>query len=102
MSLSALGAGLSAMQGYQRALDVSANNVANGLTTGYQARQPSFSESAPAGSGVSVSAAPGNGQGTDLTTEMVGQQIYKAGFQASAKVIKTADDMLGSLIDTHA
>lgn len=102
MSIGAIGAGLSGLQGYQRALDISANNVANTLTTGFKARQPAFNEANPPGSGVSVGVTSASSDGTQLESEMVGQLVYKAGFQASAKVVKTADDMLGTLIDTKS
>ncbi|GLR11660.1 hypothetical protein GCM10007907_04500 [Chitinimonas prasina] len=102
MSVSALGAGLSGMLGYQRALDVSAHNVANTLTSGFRARQPDFSEGTPPGSGVRVAPSASSSEGTQIETEMVGQLIYKAGFQASAKVVSTADQMLGALIDIKA
>lgn len=76
MSPSALGAGLSGLQTYQRGLDASASKIAN----------PS-------------AVASGGG---DLENGIVGSIVNKAGFQASAQVVKTADSLLGSLIDTKA
>ncbi|MGQ5525385.1 hypothetical protein ACUHMQ_19270 [Chitinimonas sp. PSY-7] len=102
MSISAIGTALSGIQGYQRALDVSAHNVANMLTTDFKARQPDFSEAAPSGTGVNVEPSSNTTEGTDLNTEIVGQLTYKAGVEVSAKVLKTADQMLGALIDTKA
>jgi flagellar basal-body rod protein FlgC len=103
MTLSALGTGLSGMQGYQRALDISANNVANTLSTGYQATQAQFQEASPAGSGVNVSnQAASPSSSTNLTDEMVNQVIYKTGFEASAQVVKVSDQMLGTLVNTLA
>lgn len=115
MSVSALGSAQSGMQGYQRALDISANNVANTLSSGFQPKTASFKESAPSGSGVSVSIsaqgaslAAGETEaadapsGTDLNTEMVNQLVYSNGFDASAAVLKSTDQMLGSLIDIKA
>jgi len=110
MTISSIGTGLSGLQGFQRALDISSNNVANTLTNGFQPKQASFNESTP---GVTVSArapatvpgtaASGTGpSGTDLPTELVNQLIYSAGFTASAQVIKTSDQVLGSLINTTA
>jgi len=40
--------------------------------------------------------------GGDLENGIVGSLVNKAGFQASAQVVKTADSLLGSLIDTKA
>lgn len=79
MSLSAIGAGLAGMQRYQSALDVSAARIANmNNWTG------------------------DSGSGSDPTGDIVSQLVDKVGFQASAQVIKTADDVLGTLIDVRA
>ncbi len=109
MSISSLGAGLSGMQGYQNALTVSANNVANSLTNGFAPQQAQFSSTATGGVNVTSQPNPGTApasasapSGTNLTDEMVNQVIYKAGFEANAQVVKTSDQMLGSLIDTKA
>ncbi len=122
MSVSALSAGLSGLNGYQSALNISANNLANAQSTGFQPAQAVFQETSPSGSGVNVvsrgapaggvgasagaaSATPdqrGAPSGTDISTELVNQLVYQIGFQASAKVIKTADQNLGTLINTTA
>jgi flagellar hook protein FlgE len=39
--------------------------------------------------------------GTDLTAEMVNLLMYRMDFQASAKAVKTSDELLGTLIDTR-
>ncbi|WP_317205826.1 flagellar basal body protein [Janthinobacterium sp.] len=110
MSVSALAAGVSGLTANQRALDVSAHNVANVDTAGFQPQQAGFQESAPAGAGVSLSVA-GRGlaaadadaaNGVDLAKESTDALVYKAGFELSAKVIKAADERLGSLIDIRA
>lgn len=107
MSISALNSGLSGMRAFQRALDSSAHNVANAGTAGFIPQQVTFQES-PAG-GVSTtigkaagSAATATESGTDLTSEIVQSIQYKAGFELSAKLVKTTDEMLGTLIDTKA
>jgi len=78
MSLSAIGAGLAGMQRYQSALDVSASRIAN------------------------MNNWTADGSGSDPTGDIVNQVVDKVGFQASAQVIKTADDVLGTLIDVRA
>jgi len=111
VAISALGTGLSGLQSFQRAVDITANNVANSNTAGFRPQTAQFRESTPAGSGVTVSSSsagagsrsdPGAPSGTDLTNELVNLVVYKAGFQASAKVVKTADSLLGSLLDTKS
>ncbi|MFC4160765.1 flagellar basal body rod C-terminal domain-containing protein [Chitinimonas lacunae] len=76
MAISGLGAGLSGMQHFQRGLEVSASRIA-GWT-------------------------PQETQGADLASETVQSLVNKTGFQASAQMVKTADDMLGTLIDIRA
>lgn len=108
MAISALNTGLSGMKAYQGALDSSANNVANALTKAYQPQVASFQEAPTSGVRVSISkesqelAAQENldrPSGTDLATEITNSLQYKAGFELSAKVVKTADEVLSSLLD---
>ncbi|MFI4939634.1 MAG: flagellar basal body protein [Burkholderiales bacterium] len=110
MSISALGSGLAGMQAFQNAVDLSANNVANAETTGFQPLQASFQDSA--GGGVNVTAtgptvaqsaaAVGMPSGTDLVAETVSSLQYQFGFDLSAQVVKAADQTLGTLINTVA
>ncbi|HAT33803.1 MAG TPA: hypothetical protein DCW29_24060 [Janthinobacterium sp.] len=106
MSISALSAGASGISANIRALDLGGQNIANAVTPGFQAASPSFQESSPAGGGVSLStpgrALSGGASGVDLATEISNSLIYKAGVDLSAKVIKSADATLGSLIDISA
>jgi flagellar hook protein FlgE len=108
MSLAVLSSGVSGLNAAERALGNSAHNVANLNTQGFQPTQASFQEAAPAGSGVSISL---QGQqllkvdgpsGTDPATETTNSLLYKAQFDLSAKVIQTADQNLGTLIDIKA
>ncbi len=123
MSISALNSGLSGMQAFQRALDVTGNNVANVDTSGFKPQQAQFQ--ATSGGGVSVtattpgaaatapSAASGSAtapqslsasapSGTDLVAETVNSLQYKYGFDMSAQVVKTADETLGTLVNITA
>ncbi|MDD5296597.1 MAG: flagellar basal body protein [Rhodocyclaceae bacterium] len=116
---SALSSGLSGMLAHQQALDVSANNTANASTNGFRPAKAAFSEQAGGGvqavatpstlvtlssqaaakGGDNVAAAP---SGTDLATEAVNSIAYRVGFDMSAKMVKTADQLLGTLIDAKA
>jgi len=104
MSIStAISSGLSGMQSSQRALDVSARNVA---TESLQAIGAP-AQGAPAESGsVTLSAQglalAGNSGGGDLATDMVNSLVYKNAFQLSAKVVQAGDATLGSLLDIRA
>src|ERR1700692_3741364 len=107
MSISALSSGVSGLQAYQTAFDSSSNNVANLDTNGFQPQKADF-QSNPGG-GVHVvlrapitpqSAAAANApSGTDLTSETVNSLQYQYGFDMSAQVVKTSDQMLGTLIN---
>jgi len=109
MQLSAFNTGVSGLVANQGALDIAANNIANAATAGYAPQQASFAENSPAGSGVhlsaqgqALSAAGAGASGTDLATDITNSLVYKAQFDLSAKLVKTADSMLGTLIDITA
>lgn len=111
MAISTFNIGVAGMRAYQGALDVSANNVANAITKGYQPQQASFQENTNGGVRVNISK---TGQelaaqnvetrdesGTDLATELTNNLQYKAGFELSAKLVKTADEIFSSLLDLN-
>ncbi|UTY60849.1 hypothetical protein HPQ68_18830 [Massilia sp. erpn] len=106
--MSALSAGLSGLQANQKALDVTAHNVANANTQNFQPQQANFQEAIPAGTGVTLSsAARGLAQQEGLSSEnmakdMTNSLVYKAGFDLSAKVVQAADERIGTLIDIKA
>lgn len=112
MAVGALGIGLSALQSYQVALNVTANNIANGNTNGYVPMRADFHATSPGGvyatisTDASAASAASNGSGnespsgTDLTSEAVNLLDYKNGYLANAKVIKTQDDLIGTLLNT--
>lgn len=127
MSISSLGAGLSGLQSFQRAQDVTANNIANVDTNGFKPQQANFQAQPNGGVNALVSGGPtvaqsltapaaalqgGTGSapttdtpapsGTDLTKETVNSLEYKYGFDMSAQVVKTTDQMLGTLINIQA
>jgi flagellar hook-associated protein FlgK len=106
MGLSALSAGLSGLYANQQALTVEAHNVANLSTAGYQAQGVRFSEASPAGSGVTLSlegrGLAGTADGVDLPASLTNSLTYKAGFEFAAKLIKMADERIGTLIDIQA
>jgi flagellar hook protein FlgE len=105
MSISALGAGLSGLYANQQALDVEGHNVANLNTAGFKPQKANFSESNPAGAGVSLSVEGRSlaaSEGTDLAGSITNSLMYKAGFDMSAKVVEMAYQRMGTLIDISA
>ena len=108
MALSSLNIGVSGMRAYQGALDSSANNVANAQTKSFKPEVASFQENSNGGVRVSISKesqalaaleSQNEFSGTDLATEITNSLQYKAGFQLSAQVVKTADEVLSTLLD---
>jgi flagellar hook protein FlgE len=113
MSISSLNIGLSGMKAYQGALDSSANNIANANTKAYQPQTASFQENTNGGVTVNISKASQQlasqeanlnsnseiSSATDLATELTNNLQYKAGFEFSAKIVKTADEMFSTLLD---
>jgi len=81
-------------------LDVSAHNVANAETQDFR-RQFVQQESQPTG-GVASQVARAPEPGVDLAREMVDQMSASYAFKANLRVIRTNDEMLGSLLDLHA
>lgn len=105
MGPSALSAGLSALNANQQALAVEAHNVANLNTAGYAAQEARFSEAGPAGSGVTLSVEGRSlaaADGGDLPASLTNSLTYEAGFEFAAKLIKMADERIGTLIDIRA
>ena len=70
----------------------------NHALQGIQANQQLFQTSAQ---GISRALAPGS-EGHDLVEHEVGLLSARRGMEASLNVVKVADQMLGSLIDTLA
>lgn len=108
MSLPALSAGWSGLNANQGVLGVAAHNVANMNTQNFQAQQANFQEASPAGSGVTLStqarglaAAEGLSNGA-LASDITNSLVYKTSFDLSAKVIKAADERIGTLVDIKA
>lgn len=98
------------MQAFQRALDVTANNVANASTNGFVPQQTSFQTVSGGGVNATASApvkpqsvtAANAPSGTDLVKETVDSLQYKYGFDFSAQVVKSANEALGTLLDIKA
>lgn len=77
----AFSAGLGAIQSGQRRLDQAAGEIAGANVRGVDAS---------------------NQSGVELAGSLVELTVAQLQAQAGAKVVATADDVLGTLIDTHA
>jgi flagellar basal body rod protein FlgG len=100
------GAALSGTQTTLLRHDVSANDVANINTPGYEQVTPQQVSTTPAGTRIaSLSKTPNDSvtlSNTDLATEMVEQNINSKTLSANLAVIKTQDKMNGEVIDLLA
>lgn len=104
---SASAIGLSGMRAAQLRLDVGAHNVANAQTPGFQ-RQRVVQSANPDAGGVTARVereAQTAGEGGDLghlPEDLVGSKMALYSFAANLKVVKTEQDMLGTLFDERA
>jgi flagellar hook protein FlgE len=90
----------SGMSAAMQRLGSSAHNIANGLTPDFR-RQIVLQES-QAGGGVVVSIGRAAQPGENLASDIVEQMVASYSFKANLGVIRTQDEMLGSLLDLHA
>ena len=117
MSLSTLNNALSGLQAATAQMQVTANNVANARTDGYQtqrvdvAERPAAAEarppvdaattrpSPPPTQAASVSGPPSD---VDLAQEMVKMSANESFYLANVRALEAANGMLGTLLDTEA
>ncbi len=113
--ISAIHTALSGLTAFAKQIEVSANNVANVNTDGFKKSRTEFVEMEPsgvlpvvqkdnsAGPAVLRDTASGPTQvelsNVDLGEEAVNQIVAQRGFEANLSTLKTADDMLGSILD---
>jgi flagellar basal-body rod protein FlgC len=109
VTMDLFGIALSGMQAAQTQLNVAANNIANADTPGYQSRRADLVELSTGGVGVAgmtSDTTPGapqpdgkTGSNVDLARELVNVRQAQTLYAANAMVVKTADQMTGSLLD---
>lgn len=115
--ISAIHTALSGLSAFGKQLEVSAHNVANLNTDGFKSSRTEFVEvqdggvlpvvqkDNSAGPTVLKDTAQGPRQvelsNVDLGQEAVSQIIAQRGFEANLRTLKTADAMLGSILDTR-
>jgi flagellar hook protein FlgE len=85
----------SALAAQTVSLAVTADNVANATTPGFTAKQAQF---VPMNPGVSVGAIIDTGQDVDLADQMVNLILAKTAYEAAVNVVRTADQMTGTLL----
>jgi flagellar hook protein FlgE len=83
---------VNSMIAHQTWMDQSANNVANINTEAFEANRTVLEEGP-------MPVSESTGEATDLAKEMTDQIVASDGFEVQASVIKTYDEMLGTLLD---
>jgi flagellar basal-body rod protein FlgC len=113
--IGAIHSALSGLTAFSRQIEVTAHNVANVNTDGFKKSHTEFVSVETGGvlpvvrkddsPGPTVLRDSGYGpthlelSNVDLGEETINQIIGQRGFEASLQTIKTADDMLGSILD---
>jgi len=83
---------INSMQAHQAWMNQSANNVANVNTDSFDANRTVIKEGP-------IPVSESTTEATDLTKEMTDQIVAADGFEVQASVIKTYDEMMGTLLD---
>lgn len=113
--ISAMHSALSGLAAYAKQVEVTAHNVANVNTNGFKKSRTEFVSVATGGvlpvvqkddsagptvlNNTGYSPAQVELSNVDLGEETVNQILAQRGFEANLKTIKTADDMLGTILD---
>ncbi|MBU0900623.1 MAG: hypothetical protein KKH62_01535 [Gammaproteobacteria bacterium] len=97
ISGSAFNSGISTIQSGQRRVDQAAVDIASNALT-----QPQQPNSTPPANQVNPSPSLAEQSRPDLAESLVALRQGQNEAQAGAKVVKTADEVLGTLIDTTA
>lgn len=91
---------LSGLHAAQTRLGSSAHNIANAVTPGFR-RQVVAQQTAPNG-GVTTTIERAPVQGDALAEDLVSLKLARHLFTANLKVMRTQDQMLGTLLDEQA
>ena len=98
---SVLNTAVSGLQVSQLRPNAAANNVANAQTDGFR-RDQVRQEAQPASGGVIAQVDKVPQPGANLIQDLVDQKAATYAFKANVQVVKTADEMMGRLLDVRA
>jgi Flagellar basal body rod protein len=83
-------------------LDATAHNIANMSTEGYRSQSVGLADG-PGGNGVQVaSVSRADSAGVDVAREMVGLMQVDNAYSANASMIRTGDEMTGTVLNMIA
>lgn len=97
---SAMSVAQSGLQAAQTRLNASANNVANAVTPGF--RRDEVQARPSAAGGVETEVQKAQQPGVSLEQEVVDQMSASFAYRANLQVLRTSDQMMGSLLDVRA
>jgi flagellar basal-body rod protein FlgC len=113
--ISAASSALSALNAIETKMSVLSNNVANSQTNGFKKSRADLKESKNGGIEVEITKVNTSGpiatveenggmvekemSNVDLAEELPQTIVAKTGYEANLKMLKTQDEMLGSLLD---
>lgn len=111
-------ASISALQAYGNRQAITAHNVANVNTDGFNKQRGQLQEQVPSGVSLTVDTVDTQGairmdqtakgedlvetSNTELAEEMPNMIVDQRSFEANTAVVRTQDEMLGSLLDIKA
>ena len=90
----------SGLQAAQLRLGTSAHNIANSQTAPFQ--RQSVAQQAQPGGGTVASVQTARSSGPNLEADVVEQMSATYSFKANLQTLRTADHMLGTLLDVRA
>ena len=91
---------MSGLQGAQLRMGSAAHNIANAVTPGF--RRQVVAQQSVQGGGVASTIARAPVAGDALAEDLVALKLAQHLFTANLKVLRTQDQMLGTLLDEHA
>jgi flagellar hook protein FlgE len=99
-----INASISGMQTAAKRHNITASNIANLQTEGYQAKRAINGDSPTGGVDIveiqtSEAPTPPGSSNVDLTTEVTNQIVDKNTYEANATMLKAQNDTLGTLLD---
>lgn len=100
MLLKAMDRAVSGMRLAESKLHASAHNTANTLTEGFARVQADGVEAREGGVEVALSSRPPE-EGPDPVGEIIEQKVAAVTYRANLAVVKTAEEMLGEILDTR-
>ncbi|HBF34403.1 TPA: flagellar basal body rod protein [Candidatus Sumerlaeota bacterium] len=99
--LDALNTSLSGLRAQTRKFEAHAQNIANSTTTSYTPVDAVLESDSTGGVTAQIQTRQSD-EGVDISEELVGMMSSERAYQANVAVLRTSNQTLGVLLDTHA